>query len=124
MTAKYPLLTFTVMKNEGPFILEWIAYQKVFGADKILVMTNNCDDGTDLLLDRLDEMGLVRHVPNPSGMGTKYVGKANHPHIVGMTYAKLHREWREAERVLMCDVDEFPIVYVGDGSFDALMDAA
>lgn len=124
MTAKYPLLTFTVMKNEGPFLLEWVAYQKVFGADQILIMTNGCDDGTDLMLDRLDEMGVVRHIPNPCMMGPKMVGKARHPHILGFEYGKFHKEWRNADYVLMCDTDEFPVAYVGDGGLDGLMDAA
>lgn len=124
MTAKYPLLTFTVMKNEGPFLLEWIAYQKVFGADKILVMTNNCEDGTDKMLDRLDDMGVVRHVPNPCALGPNMIGKARHPHILGFEYAKLHKEWQESEYILMCDTDEFPIVHIGDRGLDALMDAA
>jgi hypothetical protein len=124
MTAKYPLLTFTVMKNEGPFLLEWIAYQKVFGADKILVMTNDCEDGTDRMLDRLDDMGVVRHVPNPCGLGPNMIGKARHPHILGFEYGKLHKEWRDSEYILMCDTDEFPVVHVGDGGLDALMDAA
>ncbi len=51
------LLTFTVMKNEGPFILEWVAWQRLMGVDHILVFTNDCDDGTDAILDELDRMG-------------------------------------------------------------------
>ena len=40
----------TCMKNEGPFILEWIAYHRMIGVDDFLVYTNDCDDGTDSLV--------------------------------------------------------------------------
>ena len=59
------ILTFTVMKNEGPFILEWVAWQRLIGVDRIVVLTNDCDDGTDAILDQLDRLALVRHLPNP-----------------------------------------------------------
>ncbi len=40
----------TTMKNEGPFILEWIAYHRAIGVQDFLVYTNDCTDGTDDLL--------------------------------------------------------------------------
>ncbi|MGB8813172.1 MAG: glycosyltransferase family 2 protein, partial [Paracoccaceae bacterium] len=36
----------TTMKNEGPFILEWIAYHRMIGVDDFLIYTNDCSDGT------------------------------------------------------------------------------
>ena len=52
------------MRNEGMFLLEWIAYYRVIGFEKAVVVTNNCTDGTDLMLDRLEQMGYVRHLRN------------------------------------------------------------
>lgn len=124
MTERYPLLTFTVMKNEGPFVLEWVAYQRVFGADRLLILTNDCDDGTDRLCERLMELGIAQHAPNPCAMGQKYVSKARHPHIVGLEFGRYFEAWKRAEYILLCDVDEFPVVHVGDGTVDALLDAA
>ncbi|MFN4129742.1 MAG: glycosyltransferase family 2 protein, partial [Paracoccaceae bacterium] len=43
----------TTMKNEGPFILEWIAYHRAIGVDDFLIYTNDCTDGTDTMLDLL-----------------------------------------------------------------------
>ncbi len=122
MTATDSILTMTVMKNEGPFMLEWVAWQRVIGVDDILIMTNDCDDGTDAIADRLAELGGVTHVPNPAAMGTKMIGKARHPHIVGLEYAKLFPQWRNAGYVLLCDVDEFPVVEVGDGTLRGLLE--
>ena len=56
----------TPMKNEGPFILEWVAHNLAIGADVIAIFSNDCTDGSDALLDRLDEMGKLRHFDNSS----------------------------------------------------------
>ncbi len=49
------------MKNEGPFLLEWVAHHKALGFDDIVICTNDCADGTDAMVRRLAEMGLARH---------------------------------------------------------------
>ena len=54
--------TYTVvstMKNEGPYIIDWVAHYKTLGFDHILVCTNDCTDPTVDILLRLQEMGLV-----------------------------------------------------------------
>lgn len=124
MSKNNSVLLFTVMKNEGPFILEWIAYNRAIGVDKFLIFTNDCDDGTDQILDRLDDLSIVRHSPNPSSMGKKHINKANHPHIVGLDYAKFHREWREADWIFFSDVDEFLDIYTEQGTICSLIEAA
>ncbi|MDO8883300.1 glycosyltransferase family 2 protein, partial [Pseudotabrizicola sp.] len=55
----------TTMKNEGPFILEWIAYHRAIGVDDFLVYTNDCTDGTDTMLELLQAKGLCQHRVNP-----------------------------------------------------------
>ena len=40
------------MKNEGPYIVEWVAYHRAIGIDNFLIYTNGCDDGTSEILDR------------------------------------------------------------------------
>ena len=37
-------------KNEGAFLLEWIAYHKVIGFSNIVVLSNDCEDGSDEFL--------------------------------------------------------------------------
>ena len=54
----------TTMKNEGPFILEWVAYNLSIGVTGFVIFTNNCEDGTDLIADRLTELGYASHRPN------------------------------------------------------------
>ena len=55
----------TTMKNEGPFILEWIAYHQAIGVQDFLVYTNDCSDGTDDMFDLLQAKGVLQHRQNP-----------------------------------------------------------
>ena len=115
------LLTFTVMKNEGPFILEWVAWQRLMGVDRILVFSNDCDDGTDTLLDELDRLGILHHLPNPLVATAKDSPQRRAPHLSGISYARHLRLWREAGYVFLSDVDEFPLLRGGDTSLKALL---
>ena len=62
------------MKNEGPYILEWIAHHLSVGFGHFLVVTNDCEDGTDEILLALQRRGLVTHAINPRVL-TDEVGK-------------------------------------------------
>ena len=61
------VLAITTMRNEAPFVLEWIAYHKHIGVTDCLIYTIDCEDGTDVLLDRLAALGVVPHERNHSG---------------------------------------------------------
>ena len=107
----------TTMKNEGPFILEWLAYHRAIGFDSFLIYTNDCTDGTDDMLDLLQRKGLVQHRDNPfrqSGMKPQHAALAAAPDEEVIATAK----W------LVCiDVDEFINIKAGDGTLDALFAA-
>ncbi len=115
------LLTFTAMKNEGPFIIEWVAWQRLMGIDNIVVLTNDCDDGTDAILDQLDRMGVVRHLPNPIEVLPNNLEQPIKPQVAGFAYGRKLREWKDADYVLLCDVDEFPCLRGGDASLRDLL---
>ena len=63
MSLNYNALLVGIMKNEGPYVLEWVAHHLAVGFGNILIFSNDCDDQTDRILDRLDEMQLVKHCP-------------------------------------------------------------
>ncbi len=56
----------TCVKNEGPFLLEWIAFNRLIGVTDFLFYSNDCSDGTDRLLDCLASRGIVQHLENPA----------------------------------------------------------
>lgn len=107
----------TTMKNEGPFILEWLAYHRAVGFDDFLVYTNDCTDGTDTLLELLQIKGIVQHRDNPfrqTGLKPQHAALAaagKEPLITG------------AEWATCIDVDEFVNIKTGDGTLDALFAA-
>ncbi|MEL6597992.1 MAG: glycosyltransferase family 2 protein [Pseudomonadota bacterium] len=105
-------LVITAMKNEAPYLLEWIAYHLVIGFDRFLVYTNDCEDGTDLLLDRLDTLGIVTHVRN------KVLKRG--PQKSALKYAREHALSAEAGWIYVADCDEFLNIHVGDGTLDDL----
>lgn len=92
-------LVISTMKNEAPFILEWIAHYRAIGFTDFLIYTNDCDDATVPLLNRLTERRIVRHEPNQV--------LRRGPHKSALKYAKSHWMFLRAKWVLICDVDEF-----------------
>jgi hypothetical protein len=109
------LLVLTV-KNEAAFLLEWLAHHRACGFTDVLAFSNDCTDGTDLMLDRLADMGGLTHVRNQG------------PHAEGPQWAALkaadrHPLRRDADWVLFCDVDEFVNIHVGSRKLQDLLAA-
>ena len=109
-------LMITSMRNEAPFVLEWIAYHRLIGFTDFLVYTNDCDDGTDALLDRLAELKVLTHLPNPR-RGRKAV------QWQALSRARNHRLTKRAEWIMVADVDEFLVIHAGGGRLDDLFAA-
>ena len=105
----------TCVKNEGPFLLEWIAFHRLLGVSHFLFYSNDCSDATDHLLDELADQGIVQHLPNPAE-GRNYQMEA-------LKDARKQDVVADADWVWIADVDEFPNIHVGDHSFPALIEA-
>ncbi|MCC6008735.1 MAG: glycosyltransferase family 2 protein [Rhodobacteraceae bacterium] len=99
----------TTMKNEGPFILEWLAYHRAIGVDDFLVYTNDCTDGTDTLLDLLQRKGLVQHRENP------FRQTELKPQHAALQAAEAEPLIANAGWVICMDVDEFLAIHAGRG---------
>lgn len=106
----------TAMKNEGAFLLEWVAHLGAVGFDNILVFSNDCEDGTVAMLDRLQAMGRVTHLRNPGPWDKG-------PQWDALKAADKHPLVKAAEWIMFVDVDEFPNIHVGDGTVQALVAA-
>jgi hypothetical protein len=107
----------TTMKNEGAFLLEWVAHHKALGFDNILICTNDCADPTREMALRLQEMGLARHHATKIWAATSIQRSA-------LKQAKRYAEVSEADWIYVCDADEFLVVKLGDGTVQALTGAA
>lgn len=108
----------TTMKNEGPFLLEWIAYHRAIGVTGFLVYTNDCTDGTDTFLSLLQEKGLCQHRANPWRPG----GPTS-PQYAALQAAADEPVIQSADWLICMDVDEYINIKIGDGTLAALFEA-
>ena len=104
------------LRNEGAFLLEWLAHHRAIGFTDFLVFSNDCDDGTDAMLDRLQAMDWLTHIRNDG------------PHQGGVQWAAYkqadkHPLVKNADWVLALDIDEFVNIHTGDHTLAALLDA-
>jgi hypothetical protein len=108
------------MKNEAPYIVEWVAYHRAMGVDNFLIYTNDCSDGTSEILDRLQDMGVLQHRNNDNWKG-------NSPQQYALNQALKEPVIKNADWIIHIDVDEFMNVRCGNGTlqdfFDAVPDA-
>ncbi len=106
-------LAVTTVRNEGSFLLDWLAHHRACGFGDFLVFSNDCTDGTDAMLDRLAAMGWLTHVRNDG------------PHEEGPQWAALkaadrHPAVAAAEWILFLDIDEYVNIHAGDRTLSAL----
>ena len=101
------ILFVSTVKNEGPYLLEWLAYHRAIGFTDFLIYSNDCEDGSDLLLERLAQAGLIIHERNDV--------LRRGPHKSALKYALAHPAYAEADWVFVGDADEFVNVGIGGG---------
>ncbi len=99
------------MKDEAPYILEWVAYHRAIGVDNFIIYTNACSDGTSELLDLLQELGVLQHRNNDNWKG-------NSPQQYALNQSLKEDVIKNAEWLIHIDVDEFINVRVGNGTLD------
>ncbi|MCB2134954.1 MAG: glycosyltransferase family 2 protein [Rhodobacteraceae bacterium] len=105
-----------MMKDEGPFVLEWIAHHLAVGFTDIVVYTNDCSDGTDTMLMRLEDLGLAYHRVNRIPEGLR-------PQPSAINYAQDEELVGDSDWVMVFDADEFLCIKYGDGTLDDLLTA-
>ncbi len=107
---------FSAMKNEAPFVLEWIAYHKVIGFDEIVICSNPSNDGMEEVLAALAASGEIRHlqVTVPAGRSPQILASRKFTSDIG---------YRDGDWYIFLDADEFLNVHVGDRTVSALTDA-
>lgn len=107
-------LAILCVRNEAAFLLEWLAHHRAVGFDRFLVFSNDCQDGTDAMLDRLEQMGLLTHVRNSGPYDKGGI------QFTALKHAARHPLVQQAGWILPLDVDEFVNIHCGDHSLSAL----
>lgn len=102
------------VRDEGAFLLDWMAHHRAVGFDHVVVCSNDCSDGTDAMLDRLEALGHVTHIRNDG------------PHhkagiqFTGLKKANKTKAVKDADWLLALDIDEFVNIHVGGHRLDDL----
>ncbi|MBO9400986.1 glycosyltransferase family 2 protein [Shimia sp. R9_3] len=104
-TSSLRILSVTSVRNEAPYLLEWIAHHKAAGVTDFLIFSNDCDDGTDALLEALDAAGIITHVDHKPTSGKSIQWQA-------LKQAWKHPLRKAADWILVTDVDEFLNIHV------------
>lgn len=104
----------TSMKDEAPYIIEWVAYHRALGFDRVVVLANDCTDGTHEMLLRLHEIGAVSYYENEVPVGAK-------PHSRALKIANTTPEVKSADFVMVLDADEFLVVKQAPHTLDVLL---
>lgn len=107
----------SMMKDEGPFVIEWVAHHLAVGFTDLVVYTNDCSDGTDDMLIRLEELGLAHHRRNVIPEGLR-------PQPSALNHAQEEPVVGKSDWVMVFDADEFLSIRHGDGTLDDLIAAA
>ena len=115
MTGGARILAITSMRNEGPFVLEWIAHHRALGVNGFLIFTNDCDDGTDALLDTLVAGGVVTHIRQEAGEGSIQ--------WQALKAAAGHADYARADWAMAIDCDEFVVLNEPHADLPALIGA-
>jgi hypothetical protein len=102
------------MRNEGPFIVEWVTWYRMLGFSDVVVVTNNCTDRSPELLDALQAAGWVHHLRHDVAPGQRIT----HQKLAAATQ---HKAVRRADWALVCDVDEFLVIHEGTGRVEELI---
>jgi hypothetical protein len=88
-----------ILRNEGPYLLEWVAWHRVLGVDRFFLADNRSDDGSGAFLAALDRAGIVDRIDFPGTPGVP-------PQLPA--YAEiLRRHGGRADWIAFIDGDEF-----------------
>jgi Glycosyl transferase family 2 len=104
------------MRNEAPFLLEWVAYHRVIGFSRIVVCANPSTDGTDALLAALAGVGAIIYLPTDPAPDQSPLEAAAAAFEAAVGY-------QDGNWYAWLDADEFLNIHVGDHSVPALVAA-
>ena len=104
----------TEVGADAPWLLEWVAWHRAAGVDEIVAFSRGDDPATVAMLDRLDLLGLVQHLPHPAALAAE---------ADPLAFARRLPAVRRAQYLLALGVDEFLNIRAGDHTLSALYQA-
>lgn len=105
------------MRDEGPYILEWVAHQIACGFTDIYVAYNDSTDGTARILGALERMGVVRAISNDGWRGAPQASA--YRRAVKALGGGAPVDW-----IMVLDADELLALKTGAGDLNGFFDVA
>lgn len=97
-----------IFKNEGPYILEWIAYHQAIGVDRFYIVDNISNDASSELLCDLHSAGIITRIEYKNENGVK-------PQLPA--YKKIISQLKDDDKyIAFIDADEF--IFLSNSSDD------
>jgi len=103
------------LRNEGPVLLEWVAYHRAIGFDRIVIAHNDCTDGSAELLAALEAIGWVTALDNP-------VSASEAPQRMAAARLLGSGALQDGDWAIWLDLDEFLNIHVGNRTMEALLE--
>lgn len=102
-----------IVKDEAPYILEWIAHHMLLGIDKFIIADNSSTDGTKEILTKLSQAGIVNliHYPGLSGEPPQM-----------LAYSEILRNSIGIDWMAFIDADEFIVTSPGVSLISVITD--
>lgn len=110
------------VRDEAPYLIEWVAHHRALGFDPILIYQNQSRDGSDDLLAALNAQGAIAYRDNSPDIAYRPARLGGQPPVIrALNRARKSDVLAECDYVLVCDVDEF-LVLSCDASPAELLD--
>ncbi|WP_264820651.1 glycosyltransferase family 2 protein, partial [Acetobacter pomorum] len=94
----------TTVRNEGIYIIEWIAHYLSLGFESIFIYSNDNSDGSDDLLYYLQSKGIIKLIKNEVSAGSDAQSKAYSDALM------FNNDILDYAWCLFVDMDEFIVV--------------
>lgn len=116
-TPKSTLIAAT--RNEGPFLLEWIAYHRMIGFTDIVLYGEDSIDGSPDLLRALHDHGVITYFDNTRMDDSQHKGHRTRAYQSAQSLPQV----QDADWVMALDTDEFLNIHAGKGHLADLFKA-
>ena len=101
---RHDVAVMTVVHNDGPYIMEWVAHHRALGAAGIFIYSISGEDNSETLLEALADEGLITWIKCENGADVSARWKAN-THFLSCLPQSLDYRWS-----LIIDIEEFVVL--------------
>lgn len=108
---KYVLIS--MMRDEAPYILDWVAHHRALGFDHLVVFHNDCSDNTVNILNNIARYGYMTVIENHHGAGGLQ--------RTALRRARRERSVKQADWIYICDADEYLNIHIGNHRIEDLV---